>query len=319
MVNSDCALDRACQNQKCIDPCPGTCGINAQCKVVLHSPICSCPPELTGDPFRQCIQEESKNLSSSFNGIIFNLLFVERPIPTPIENPCIPSPCGLFSECRVIENRPVCSCKENYYGQPPYCRPECTVNSECPQTKACMNQKCKDPCPGSCGYNAECRTINHAPVCYCLPGYSGDPFSGCQECKEYIIVAIKRKKLNSKLFLVKPPQEPAHPCNPSPCGTNAICRELNGAGSCTCLPTFYGDPYSGCRPECVVNSDCPKIKSCRNNKCVDPCPGICGINAECSVINHSPTCVCLPGFTGNPSKSCHQPVITGKFLFDVFS
>lgn len=116
------------------------------------------------------------------------MLFIERPVIPEIQNPCIPSPCGVFSICRVIENRPVCSCEENYFGQPPNCRPECTVNSECAQTKACVNQKCRDPCPGSCGYNAECRTINHTPVCYCLPGFSGDPFSGCKECKEKILV-----------------------------------------------------------------------------------------------------------------------------------
>lgn len=116
----------------------------------------------------------------------------------------------------------------------------------------------------------------------------------------------------NELFAVKPVEEAAHPCNPSPCGTNAICKEMNGAGSCTCLPEFYGDPYSGCRPECVINSDCSKAKSCRNNKCVDPCPGTCGINAECTVINHTPTCICLPGFTGNPSSSCHQPVVSSK-------
>lgn len=113
------------------------------------------------------------------------LIFVEHPVVFEPENPCLPSPCGLFSECRVVNNRPVCSCLTNYFGQPPNCKPECIVDSECAQTRACVNQICKDPCPGSCGYNAECRTINHSPVCYCLPGYSGDPFSGCQECKKY--------------------------------------------------------------------------------------------------------------------------------------
>lgn len=94
------------------------------------------------------------------------------------------------------------------------------------------------------------------------------------------------------------------PCNPTPCGTNAECKERHGAGSCTCLEGYFGDPYSGCRPECVVNSDCPRDKSCVNQKCSDPCPGVCGINAECRVGNHVPTCLCLPGYTGNPLSSC---------------
>lgn len=109
---------------------------------------------------------------------------LERPviIEEP-KNPCIPTPCGLFSECKPVNNRAVCSCLPNYFGQPPNCRPECVVNSECALTKACINQRCKDPCAGSCGVNAECRPVNHVPVCYCLAGFTGDPFSGCQQCK----------------------------------------------------------------------------------------------------------------------------------------
>lgn len=53
------------------------------------------------------------------------------------------------------------------------------TNSDCDRTKACLNNKCKDPCPGTCGLNAECKVVNHAPSCSCLPGYVGDPISAC--------------------------------------------------------------------------------------------------------------------------------------------
>lgn len=102
------------------------------------------------------------------------------------------------------------------------------------------------------------------------------------------------------------PEERLTPCVPSPCGPNAECRERNGAGSCVCLPEYFGDPYSGCRPECIANSDCPRDKSCVNNKCSDPCPGVCGLNAECRVNNHAPTCHCLQGYTGNPLSACRE-------------
>lgn len=106
-------------------------------------------------------------------------------------------------------------------------------------------------------------------------------------------------------ILVPPPTErPSDPCNPSPCGPNAICKERNGAGSCTCLKEYFGDPYVGCRPECVTNSDCDRSRACTNNKCVDPCPGTCGINAECVVVNHAPSCSCIPGYTGEPTVQC---------------
>lgn len=100
---------------------------------------------------------------------------------------------------------------------------------------------------------------------------------------------------------------PSMPCNPSPCGANAICKERNGAGSCACVSEFYGDPYTGCRPECVMNTDCPRSLSCINNKCKDPCPGTCGINAECRVVNHSPTCTCFNGYIGNALSACSLP------------
>lgn len=99
------------------------------------------------------------------------------------------------------------------------------------------------------------------------------------------------------------------PCTPSPCGANAVCREQNGAGACTCQPGYFGNPYEGCRPECTVNPDCSSDKACVRNKCEDPCPGICGQNAECRVINHVPMCYCLPGFIGEPFRFCRpQPV-----------
>lgn len=73
---------------------------------------------------------------------------------------------------------------------------------------------------------------------------------------------------------------PLSPCANSPCGANAICKERNGVGSCACLPEYFGDPYTGCRPECVQNSECDQTKACVNNKCKDPCPGVCPVNAS---------------------------------------
>jgi len=102
------------------------------------------------------------------------------------------------------------------------------------------------------------------------------------------------------------PQEYLNPCEPSPCGINAICKEQNGAGSCTCLTEYYGNPYEGCRPECVLNTDCASNKACSNYKCKNPCPGTCGQNAECQVVNHLPMCSCYQGYTGDPFRYCHQ-------------
>lgn len=102
--------------------------------------------------------------------------------------------------------------------------------------------------------------------------------------------------------LLKLAKEPVYddPCNPSPCGANAQCNN----GQCTCLPEYQGDPYSGCRPECVINNDCSRDKACVRNKCIDPCPGTCGQNAICDVINHIPMCSCPQGMAGNAFVQC---------------
>lgn len=102
------------------------------------------------------------------------------------------------------------------------------------------------------------------------------------------------------------PIEIYRPCQPSPCGDNAICTEQNGAGSCKCMSNYYGDPYISCRPECILNSDCARSKACINTKCVDPCPGSCGLNAECRVDFHSPSCYCKSGYTGDPQQFCRE-------------
>lgn len=116
----------------------------------------------------------------------FFLIFLLEPgFNGPIGNPCLPSPCGPYSQCKLVGNAPACSCLPNYIGIAPNCRPECSINAECPGNLACQNEKCVDPCPGSCGFNAECSVANHVALCNCVAGYTGDPFSGCtrMECK----------------------------------------------------------------------------------------------------------------------------------------
>lgn len=95
------------------------------------------------------------------------------------KNPCEPSPCGPYSICRMLNEHAICSCQRGYIGSPPSCRPECIVSADCPQDKACTNQRCIDPCPGTCGINARCQVVNHNPICSCTAGLTGDPFIRC--------------------------------------------------------------------------------------------------------------------------------------------
>lgn len=211
--------------------------VTTECRVQNHIPICTCRPHFTGDPFIQCTE------------------IVEQPKPKPY-NPCDPSPCGANALC----DNAVCSCINEYSGDPHIgCRPECTLNTECPSKRACINNKCVDPCIGTCGVNAICDVSNHIPSCSCPQGQEGDPFVVCR------VVIVE--------------DEPRDPCSPSPCGPNSLCRVSNGAAVCACQTDMIGSPPQ-CRPECVVSSECPLQLACLGRKCRDPCPGTCGANAS---------------------------------------
>ena len=64
-------------------------------------------------------------------------------------DPCFNDPCGPNARCRAINEVDACVCLEGYIGSPPSCRPECTINAECANTLACIDTKCRDPCPGT--------------------------------------------------------------------------------------------------------------------------------------------------------------------------
>jgi len=154
-----------------------------------------------------------------------------------------------------------------------------------------MKEKCRDPCPGSCGIGSVCNVLNHVPICQCPDGFTGDPFVSCYLKPQIPVADVE-----------------TDPCNPSPCGTNSICNN----GLCTCLPEYHGDPYVGCRPECVLNNECSRDKACIRNKCVNPCPGACGYNAICEVYNHIPMCRCPEGLAGDAFTQC-QPILQGWY------
>lgn len=176
LLNSDCQREKACLRSKCINPCPGTCAQNAICEVLNHIPMCSCPGGMEGNAFVQCrpLISTTRYLKQAKPLLTIHFL---APV---VQNPCNPTPCGPNSQCRKINGQAVCSCVQGYIGSPPTCRPECIQNSECPQNEACNNQKCRDPCPGTCGVAAKCQVVNHNPICSCPARYTGDPFSRCQ-------------------------------------------------------------------------------------------------------------------------------------------
>lgn len=318
LINSDCQLNRACINQKCADPCLGSCGVSANCQVVNHNPICSCPAIFTGDPFVRCIARGNYKFTQ-FNFHCFhlnvesNFSLIQKIVEEPVvpTDPCSQTPCGPNAICQVRNNAPSCSCQDGFIGQPPNCRPECIVNSECDNQLACINRKCVNPCEGSCGTNAECRVTNHIAICTCMNGFSGDPFVQCsiQPSKSPFFKTnfekICRIDFITGTFFVAAVELPRQPCQPSPCGSNAVCNEQNGVAVCKCLSEYVGNPYESCRPECTINSDCSTNMACIRSKCQNPCLGTCGFNADCQVVQHLPICTCTAGYTGDPFVNCN--------------
>jgi hypothetical protein len=104
-----------------------------------------------------------------------------QPTPTSPADPCYPSPCGPNARCHVENQNAICECLPEYQGNPyESCRPECLVSSDCAMNKACIRNKCQDPCPGTCGISAICFVSNHIPICSCPEHLTGDPFQICQ-------------------------------------------------------------------------------------------------------------------------------------------
>lgn len=116
-------------------------------------------------------------------------------------------------------------------------------------------------------------------------------------------------KFGKNLYVCFPTDAPKNPCEPSPCGPNSICKISNDQPICTCQPNYLGSPPN-CRPECLISSECSQQQTCINQKCKNPCDGVCGINTDCKVINHSPICTCKLQHTGDPFSRCYKGIIT---------
>lgn len=55
VTNSECPSHKpSCVYNQCVDPCKGSCGHQANCQLRGATPICSCPKDMTGDPFVSC-------------------------------------------------------------------------------------------------------------------------------------------------------------------------------------------------------------------------------------------------------------------------
>merc|ERR1712241_486432 len=324
--NSECRVNQACQDYKCVDPCQLSCGSGADCQVKNHVAICRCPRGFTGDPFQSCrkfskdeiceacgantdceVGQDDRPICRCKKDYIGNpLQGCRRECET--DRDCSPSQqcsqfkclaacregaCGENANCAARNNRAECTCPPDFLGEArSRCYTECTRHDDCQDNQACVKFKCKDPCrepdPNVCGSGANCEVKHHKPICSCPRGFTGDPFVSCRE--------FTRKDL----------------CVPNPCGSGARCQPGNDRSGadrhvCTCPTGFRGDPLSGCtRGECENDSDCSPPQACFHFKCKDSCQDACGIEAQCKPVNHGAICSCPNGYVGDPLTACRR-------------
>lgn len=103
------------------------------------------------------------------------------------------------------------------------------------------------------------------------------------------------------------------PSRPSPCGPNAECKLIDDEGTCACLESIIGHPPFCRGSTCASNKDCADNIVCIRKKCIDPCPGLCGVNAVCNVSNHFPECKCPENYSGDPYAGCKEEKLNEKW------
>jgi len=227
-TDSECSSSRACINFRCADPCT-VCGVYADCRVVNHRAVCSCPANFLGDPFKRCYPECTQHEDCPRSQACFNL---------KCTNPCTAGAiCGVGANCEVENHKAICSCPKGYTGHPfESCRPF-------DKSELCS--------PNPCGINAECKegtdnAGNDRPVCFCRAGYLGDPLVACNrgECTGHSDCPANKACYGYKCV---------DPCVSTTaqsgrvCGTNARCDARNHFAICSCPVGYEGDPLTSCR------------------------------------------------------------------------
>ncbi|CAG0892378.1 unnamed protein product, partial [Cyprideis torosa] len=313
-VDSECPDDQACYNGVCRNPCQvdNPCAANADCRASEHRAMCYCRPGMVGNPYSFCQEEvtaECQVDADCREGLAC--------IMQVCQDPCLKSePCHPSATCRVLSTVPVrtmvCVCPDGHVTAPGgSCQPIpiltgiCTTDEDCSDTEACINNKCGSPC--NCGPNADCRVLDHKPICVCKDGFAGRPELGCHEidCESNDECPASHSCINK---LCVPVCGVGNPCAPS-----ADCIPTDHQPVCQCPTGTTGNPIQGCVPiGCQSNSECPPDRACQNGQCVDLCQFAdpCNPPAECSVQNHDISCRCPDGYEGNPQTGC-TPVVVG--------
>lgn len=182
--DSDCPADKACVRGICTNPCD--CGVNAECRIRDHRPICVCVPGYLGNPDIECkragctSEDDCNGQQTCDNRVCVNVCEQNN------------STCGLNAECYGSNHRAICECPYGLQGNPRVACVEvdCTSETDCANDKTCVNSKCVSPCELSnpCEEPAICKVYNHRPDCSCPVGFVGDVGTGCTRGDDLFIL-----------------------------------------------------------------------------------------------------------------------------------
>lgn len=138
--DSDCSEKTKCNNNYCIDPCEKSspCGENAECIVSDHNPVCECPSDSQGDPYKKCTKFECIQDSDCPSE--------EACVNYKCKNSCsIPRACGKNADCLSRNHIGHCSCSSGFTGDPVLgCVPiqYCTDDRSCSSGTKCVDNLC---------------------------------------------------------------------------------------------------------------------------------------------------------------------------------
>ncbi|XP_022241756.1 fibrillin-1-like [Limulus polyphemus] len=313
-MDSDCGIGYVCVHQNCkdINEClqgHGPCATGAVCTNLPGNYKCSCLSDLTGDPYSdgchpvvtKCHRDTDCKSNEACN----------RETEACYDLCSESDICGKRAKCKAINHQVECHCGIGLTGNPNLECSEiqtCVRHEECLGNLHCMGKRCNCPRPFKqegffCVLSSRnCSTTNPCPenqeciytgvqnsLCVCPRGFVMMPNGICRDLNECDQV-------------------------PFPCGQGAQCFNSEGSYICKCPWGTVGEPnFGGCKTlegDCLVDDDCPSNQACdvTISKCHDPClvESVCGLNAHCEVNNHSPYCLCPPGYTGNPNSNCHR-------------
>ena len=315
-VDPDCRDDQICHLNKCVDPClvDNPCATNAICSAQNHAAICRCPQGLVGDPYERCLTVECQiNQDCASNKACIQSKCVD---PCLINKVCAPT-----AICSVINHVEACKCPSGFIGDPfVLCSPEkdpipelqdveCEVDSDCPSGRACLDNKCRNPCYSlsPCDDTAVCSVVDTVPfrtmICSCREGWIPDSDRSCVPIPNPVPPGcVKDDECPNNAACIN--RVCKDPCD---CGEGAECFIESHKPICRCPPGFVGNPQIKCTPiGCQSDPECEDRETCVEGNCINPCliEDPCGNNAECYPQSHQANCRCREGYEGDPFVGC---------------